>query len=419
MKGGHLLLFDKPNKFFRDHGGVYTYTSGPFTFEYTGHSYKHLDAWIPIGHPFWDLYSASFFGASAPAESVREQLDEFHAMCDPFIHTMINQFIAGAAPNFFRVHGVPTAIPHQSRFRNNNIEIVAIVNADDTITIMHISPMDTSVGAKYQAAYNAAQPNVSSVKWVHEKYIDPTWQDIDPSSPIAKAAYEEEVARHAVTVGFDFCQIVYKNAQARLVLDKAAQKKIADALKVAKATAVGNETKKLLEGHVVEDVSPLKEEDFDRLKDEVEKGPGKNDAEYTKNVGYLLKKIELPHKYRSSMASKTHKKKFLEELKKLKREYLRSVGGPKYTKDRRKKDKDSQTSSQEAASQEEGSPQEAASQEEVSSQEAASQEEEFEPTKAEGKRRKTKKSNPKRRTKRQTRKPRKSTLRARRRTRVV
>lgn len=64
MRGGHLKMFDQKNKFFNKYDANYRHRFRGITLHYTPHAFKHLDAWIPIGHPFWIRYGEIFFGDS-------------------------------------------------------------------------------------------------------------------------------------------------------------------------------------------------------------------------------------------------------------------------------------------------------------------------------------------------------------------
>jgi hypothetical protein len=201
-------------------------------------------------------------------------------------------------------------------------------------------PLFTNAASKLQAAYHAALPNVSSTEWLNERYTSPEWEDINPNSKIAKDAYAEESAKAKATPheGFDFCQAVYKNALAKLASDKATKKTTDAELKKATSAAIGAETLSLLKSHESSPPpSPLKEKDFDTLKEIVNAGPGQNDATYTHRVKHLLKKIELPPEFRSSDASKSTKTRFLKAVDAAKKIYRKSLKAPKKPKKHRSK----------------------------------------------------------------------------------
>ena len=217
MKGGHLLLFDQSNKFFRKRGGEYSYTYSHFTFSYTCHSYKHLDAWFPVGHPFWDIYNKALFGSKTSDDKIAEILEEFRVLCQPVIEELIRQFTHGLPATYFdppetNGHTFKNFDHGEYIFRNNGVEMFIKFNDDGSMLLQHISPTNAS-GAR--AAYADNDPNVSAVRWSIASYSLETWPDIKPHSQLAKNAYDAEKLADpkAPVVGFDMCQKVYKRAK--------------------------------------------------------------------------------------------------------------------------------------------------------------------------------------------------------------
>lgn len=141
---------------------------------------------------------------------------------------MIEIFLDGLPPNYFfpeQRNGRPLENdPSQSRFVNNGIEMFVQVDDEGDFHLRHICPMNST---NQSAAYNEPplKDNVSAIYWMRGTYAVPEWPRINPASALAKAAYDEEMkVRHLGNEndhrGFDLCKAVFARAENLLVAHK-------------------------------------------------------------------------------------------------------------------------------------------------------------------------------------------------------
>ena len=402
MKGGNLKIFDQKNKFFSKIE-QYSYTNGAYTFYYTPHAFKHLDSWMPVGHPFWDICDDIFFGEHDSEQVIAEQVAKAAGFTE-YINEMLDEFLVGMPANYLddlTIHGRLLETGQYS-FRRNDIEVY-LNQVHGRLMLYHIVQSKRDVAGHNRAVYYFPKPNVSSLDWIKGTYT--VWDDINPTSAIAKTAYNEVNALNPGVPmrGFDICQAVYIRARTLLEADNLAKKKAAEAsVKSEKkqqrelSKTVADSLASLPVSHLAPKLTRAELNTFEELiyknvdDDELSIRQALLDKVLTFILHYgIYHKKQLPLLQSMHEKGSHSKSKNVNDIIELLRTKITELSAAR-----------------------------ALPAEEEEAETALLQTEET-PSKAEGQRRKTKRSKPKRRTKRRILKPRKSTLRARRRTRIV
>lgn len=214
MRGGNLESFDAANKVFtHSHNMIFFHSIADKVFVYSPHVFKHLDAWVPVGDPMWDLYSKIRF--DDPKRKLDDYLPFIRGFC-PYVNEMIDQLVSGDTsmidPTNASEHKIMGGIP-MFRFVLNDIVAWISFHPPNKLMIHRIVPVGITTTAGYEEAYNEANAtNICSVKWKWLDYIKPNWTTIRPYSAAAKMAYHTECTKGKSCRGYAACQKIYDEA---------------------------------------------------------------------------------------------------------------------------------------------------------------------------------------------------------------
>jgi hypothetical protein len=220
MKGGNLDVFElKNNHFIQTLEIQYEYQHLDKLIQYTPHAFKHLDGWVPFGHPMWQYYSGMTITQAYKKKDIPQNYKQKLLQLCPYVQEMIDKALSG--------HGYDR-ISDPSNRRNYNKEFDAYpykINGifmwvkfseenPDIFFISHICPL--GVANPNLCSYRDPAPNVSEAIWYGNYKVGYT--DIVPYSDITRQAFAN-ICGDETRRGYAICRDVYIESLRLLTID--------------------------------------------------------------------------------------------------------------------------------------------------------------------------------------------------------
>ncbi len=232
--------------------------------QYTPHAFKHLDGWVPFGHPMWQYYSGMTITQSYKKSDIPPIYKQKLRKLCPYVQEMIDLALSG--DGYDRISDPSKRKNYESKYDAYSYKINGIFmwvkfseENPETFFISHICPL--GVANPKLCSYRDPLPNVSEASWYGNYSADYT--DIMPYSDITRQAFANICGGNEAVRGYAVCRDVYIESLQLRAIDTAAK----EAARIAKEAADEHARSEAAKEQAAKD-SKMAEERPERLRKE-------------------------------------------------------------------------------------------------------------------------------------------------------